>query len=142
MEKKKGVTRKKLKESIAQRKSTEEWYERDMGAKASGFANSTNLPHYSAGSLRRFQSTKDMNGRIEGHLTEETACDMNTGEMMGIEVENRWERTSYWDEEEVFNMPVLINSMAEGLLITPPALQTGFNWLPPETPFHFTLWAD
>lgn len=48
----------------------------------------------------------------------------------------------YWDEEEVFNMPGLMNSMAEGLIITPPALQTGFNWVGVETTTDLTLWGD
>ncbi|KAB2607729.1 dehydration-responsive element-binding protein 1B-like [Pyrus ussuriensis x Pyrus communis] len=34
----------------------------------------------------------------------------------------------YLDEEELFNMPGLIDSMAEGLILTPPSLQKGFNW--------------
>lgn len=48
----------------------------------------------------------------------------------------------YWDEEEVFNMPGLMNSMAEGLIITPPALQRGFNWAGGETTVDLTLWGD
>ncbi|XP_057484537.1 dehydration-responsive element-binding protein 1F-like [Actinidia eriantha] len=32
------------------------------------------------------------------------------------------------DEEALFNMPALLDSMAEGLLLTPPAMKTGFNW--------------
>ncbi|KAI4349006.1 hypothetical protein L6164_009665 [Bauhinia variegata] len=46
----------------------------------------------------------------------------------------------FWDEEETFNMPVLINSLAEGLIITPPALQKGFNWVEMETAVDLTLW--
>lgn len=46
----------------------------------------------------------------------------------------------FWDEEEVFNMPGLMNSMAEGLIITPPALQRGFNWVGGETTVDLTLW--
>ncbi|PIN25399.1 hypothetical protein CDL12_01834 [Handroanthus impetiginosus] len=34
----------------------------------------------------------------------------------------------YVDEEEVFNMPVLLDSMAEGMLLTPLAMKKGFNW--------------
>ncbi|XP_028768437.1 dehydration-responsive element-binding protein 1C-like, partial [Neltuma alba] len=51
-------------------------------------------------------------------------------------------RSMYWDEEEVFNMPALMNSMAEGLIITPPALQRGFNWDDIETTTDLTLWGD
>lgn len=32
------------------------------------------------------------------------------------------------DEEAVFNMPGLVNSMAEGMLLTPPAMKRGFKW--------------
>lgn len=46
----------------------------------------------------------------------------------------------FWDEEEVFNMPGLLNSMAEALIITPPALQKGFNWVDGETTVDLTLW--
>lgn len=35
---------------------------------------------------------------------------------------------AFVDEEAVFNMPGLIDSMAEGLLLTPPALSRGFSW--------------
>ncbi|KAL5067740.1 hypothetical protein RYX36_018627 [Vicia faba] len=48
----------------------------------------------------------------------------------------------FWDEEEVFNMPGLINSMAEGLVMTPPALQRGFNWIDGETTMDLTLWKN
>ncbi|XP_051120769.1 dehydration-responsive element-binding protein 1F-like [Andrographis paniculata] len=34
----------------------------------------------------------------------------------------------YLDEEAVFNLPALIDGMAEGMLLTPPALKNGFNW--------------
>ncbi|XP_055815294.1 dehydration-responsive element-binding protein 1D-like [Solanum dulcamara] len=46
------------------------------------------------------------------------------------------------DEEAMFNMPILINSMAEGMLLTPPALKRGFNWGDVEEDTEFTLWKD
>jgi len=49
-------------------------------------------------------------------------------------------RRFFWDEEEVFNTPELLNSMAEALIIAPPALQKGFNWLGGETTVDLTLW--
>ncbi|MED6193474.1 hypothetical protein PIB30_019770 [Stylosanthes scabra] len=51
-------------------------------------------------------------------------------------------RSFYWDEDGVFNMPVLMNSLAEGLIITPPALERGFNWVGVETTMELTLWGD
>ncbi|TKY53058.1 Dehydration-responsive element-binding protein 1F [Spatholobus suberectus] len=48
----------------------------------------------------------------------------------------------FWDEEEVFNMPGLLNSMAEALIITPPALQNGFNWVGGETTVDLNLWGN
>lgn len=48
----------------------------------------------------------------------------------------------FWDEEEVFNMPELLNSMAEALIITPPALERGFNWVGGETTVDLTLWSN
>ncbi|KAJ7976073.1 C-repeat binding factor [Quillaja saponaria] len=51
-------------------------------------------------------------------------------------------RSFIWDEEELFNMPELIYSMAEGLIIEPPALQKGFSWVGMETTVDLTLWGD
>nr|XP_043613834.1 dehydration-responsive element-binding protein 1D-like [Erigeron canadensis] len=38
------------------------------------------------------------------------------------------EETSFVDEEVLFNMPNFYNSMAEGLVITPPGMKKGFDW--------------
>ncbi|KAI3433994.1 AP2/ERF domain-containing protein, partial [Psidium guajava] len=35
---------------------------------------------------------------------------------------------SFVDEEELFNMPGLLDSMAEGLMLAPPATVSGFDW--------------
>ncbi|KAJ7971506.1 C-repeat binding factor [Quillaja saponaria] len=51
-------------------------------------------------------------------------------------------RSFYWDEEESFNMPGLLDSMAEGLIIAPPALEKGFSWVGLETTVDLTLWGD
>ncbi|KAL5717116.1 hypothetical protein ACHQM5_010185 [Ranunculus cassubicifolius] len=34
----------------------------------------------------------------------------------------------FWDEEATFNLPHLLDSMAEGLLLSPPTMQTTFDW--------------
>ncbi|CAL9119226.1 unnamed protein product [Musa textilis] len=36
--------------------------------------------------------------------------------------------TVFVDEEALFNMPELLEDMARGLLVTPPAMHTGFDW--------------
>ncbi|KAI3716565.1 hypothetical protein L1987_67530 [Smallanthus sonchifolius] len=36
--------------------------------------------------------------------------------------------TAFVDEEVLFNMPGFYNSMAEGLVITPPGMKKGFDW--------------
>ncbi|KAJ1419507.1 DNA-binding domain superfamily [Sesbania bispinosa] len=61
---------------------------------------------------------------------------------MGIRSAEEDSGRFFWDEEEVFNMPVLIDSLAEGLIITPPALQRGFNWAGGETTMDLTLWGN
>ncbi|XP_060201014.1 dehydration-responsive element-binding protein 1B-like [Lycium barbarum] len=48
----------------------------------------------------------------------------------------------FMDEEAMFNMPVLIDSMAEGMLLTPPAMKRGFNWDDVREDIEFTLWKD
>ncbi|KAL6342009.1 hypothetical protein AAG906_038255 [Vitis piasezkii] len=51
--------------------------------------------------------------------------------------------TVFMDEEAMFNMQGLINSMAEGLLLTPPAMCKGFSW-DDATDSHIdlSLWND
>ncbi|KAL1558214.1 DNA-binding domain protein [Salvia divinorum] len=55
------------------------------------------------------------------------------------------EEVEFVDEEALYNMPLLVDSMAQGMLITPPALKKGFNWTD-DNPHHndnvFTLWTD
>lgn len=52
-------------------------------------------------------------------------------------------RNLFLDEEELFNMPRLLDSMAEGLIITPLSMQKGFNWDDLENnTMDLTLWRD
>ncbi|GAB4824742.1 Dehydration-responsive element-binding protein [Ancistrocladus abbreviatus] len=51
-------------------------------------------------------------------------------------------RTLFLDEEALFNMPGLIDGMAEGMLLTPPALKTGTNWDDAVSMIDLNLWAD
>lgn len=49
----------------------------------------------------------------------------------------------FLDEEAMFNMPGLLDSMAEGMLLTPPAMKNGFSWSNEvENYSDFTLWRD
>nr|UQE90553.1 CBF2.2 [Actinidia arguta] len=50
--------------------------------------------------------------------------------------------TLFVDEEALFNMPGLLDSMAEGLLLTPPAMKRGFNWDSMDYDMDMTLWRD
>lgn len=50
------------------------------------------------------------------------------------------------DEEAVFNLPALLDSMAEGMLLTPLALKKGFKWsefvVDDEQGIDLNLWGD
>ncbi|KAE8037488.1 hypothetical protein FH972_010074 [Carpinus fangiana] len=48
--------------------------------------------------------------------------------------------TFFLDEEALFNMPGLLDSMAEGLILTPPAMQRGFGWDDLAANMDLTLW--
>ncbi|XP_062117529.1 dehydration-responsive element-binding protein 1F-like [Humulus lupulus] len=52
----------------------------------------------------------------------------------------------YYDEEELFNMPGLLDSLAEGLMLTPPAMQKGFSWDDyngfEDSGDDFSLWSE
>ncbi|KAM3692805.1 hypothetical protein ACB094_08G116000 [Castanea mollissima] len=50
--------------------------------------------------------------------------------------------TFFLDEEALFNMPGLLESMAEGLILTPPARQIGFDWDNLGCDLDLTLWTD
>lgn len=51
-------------------------------------------------------------------------------------------RSLFLDEEAFFNVPVFINSMAEGLLLTPPAMEKGFHWDDIGDGIDLALWRD
>lgn len=48
--------------------------------------------------------------------------------------------TFFLDEEALFNMPGLLDSMAEGLILTPPAMRRGFDWDDMAADMDLTLW--
>ncbi|KAK4396759.1 Dehydration-responsive element-binding protein 1D [Sesamum angolense] len=53
-------------------------------------------------------------------------------------------RDGFVDEEALFNMPALLDSMAEGMLLTPPAMKKGFNWSSrdEDDEMDLTLWGE
>ncbi|KAF3950071.1 hypothetical protein CMV_024130 [Castanea mollissima] len=71
---------------------------------------------------------------IEPEITLEILCDSKDNpEQPG---------TFFLDEEALFNMPGLLESMAEGLILTPPARQIGFDWDNLGCDLDLTLWTD
>lgn len=51
-------------------------------------------------------------------------------------------KTVFFDEEAFYNMPLLLDSMAEGLLITPPSMKRVFDWDQVDCEIDLTLWTD
>ncbi|WCJ34358.1 Dehydration-responsive element-binding protein 1B [Euphorbia peplus] len=57
------------------------------------------------------------------------AANQSFHDFKDIEGEEEKEKMKvFTDEEELFNMPTLIDSLAEGLILTPPAMKKGFTW--------------
>lgn len=53
------------------------------------------------------------------------------------------EVAGFVDEEAVFNMPALVDSMAKGMLLTPLAMKKGFNWSKcDDEGVELSLWVD
>ncbi|XP_068662767.1 dehydration-responsive element-binding protein 1D-like [Aristolochia californica] len=50
--------------------------------------------------------------------------------------------SSYVDEEEVFNMPALLDDMAEGLLLPPPCMDKGSNQDDMDEQVDWSLWNN
>lgn len=52
-------------------------------------------------------------------------------------------KPEFFDEEALYNMPGLLDSMAEGLLITPPSMKNAFDWDQVDCEImDLTLWTD
>ncbi|KAK1323413.1 Dehydration-responsive element-binding protein 1F [Acorus calamus] len=62
--------------------------------------------------------------------------------MQGMAEEGGGGESEIVDEEEVFNMPGLIEGLAEGLMLTPPGMQRGFDWDELECHVDMSLWRD
>nr|KYP73812.1 Dehydration-responsive element-binding protein 1F [Cajanus cajan] len=105
-----------------------------------GDSASLNFPH-AATSLPRLNSRTSSVRAIQNAATQAAESHF----LMPTEVSSQEASGSFfWDEEEVFNLPELLNSMAEALIMTPPALQNGFNWVAgeSETTVDLTLWGN
>ncbi|OWM79114.1 ethylene-responsive transcription factor ERF024-like [Punica granatum] len=65
------------------------------------------------------------------------------GEIMSGERVQQKSARAYYDEEEIFNMPGLIVSLAEGLMISPPGMDYGFSWPDDQADIEYlSLWSD
>jgi len=51
-------------------------------------------------------------------------------------------KAMFFDEEVLFNMPGFLNSMAEGLLITPPSMKSALDWDDVDCEIDLTLWTE
>ncbi|KAF6152476.1 hypothetical protein GIB67_023170 [Kingdonia uniflora] len=48
----------------------------------------------------------------------------------------------FLDDEALYNMPGLLASMAEGLLLSPPSMQLGFDWDDVNYDMDMSLWSE
>ncbi|KAK6163510.1 hypothetical protein DH2020_000374 [Rehmannia glutinosa] len=78
-------------------------------------------------------------------FSHEKALVENTRSSMEILMPNSCGEVGFMDEEAIFNMPVLLDSMAEGMLLTPLAMKKGFNWSAHDQlddAVEITLWGN
>ncbi|KAK2994833.1 hypothetical protein RJ640_018815 [Escallonia rubra] len=73
-----------------------------------------------------------------GKNSDEVSSSNETAE----DVQSLPENVLYMDEEAMFDMPGLIASMAEGLLLSPPScLDNGFGWEDGDNAAEVSLWS-
>lgn len=51
-------------------------------------------------------------------------------------------KAMFFDEEVLFNIPGFLDSMAEGLLITPPSMKSALDWDVVDCEMDLTLWTE
>ncbi|PON56009.1 AP2/ERF domain containing protein [Trema orientale] len=80
----------------------------------------------------------------QGQRARSTTDDQASSLAPCMEAAEESRNIAYLDEEELFNMPELLDSMAEGLILTPPGMQKGFSWddYSSGDSVDFALWTD
>nr|GMD16022.1 C-repeat binding factor 2 [Ipomoea batatas] len=68
----------------------------------------------------------------------EAASSSRSIDLPGLELLGN--KSTFLDEEAVFNLPALLDNMAEGMLITPLAMKKGFSWDDEGDDIDLTLW--
>lgn len=82
-----------------------------------------------------FSSSSHGNSNFEENGNGEDSC-------LSIRMQNDEPETVFFDEEALYNMPGLLDSMAEGLLITPPSTKTALDWDHIGSEIDLTLWNN
>ncbi|CAJ1979175.1 unnamed protein product [Sphenostylis stenocarpa] len=77
-----------------------------------------------------FSSSSDGNGNAEDTCLNISKLHYNESE------------TVFFDEEALYNMPGLLDSMAEGLLITPPSTNIALDWDNIGSEIDLSLWTN
>ncbi|KAL9425268.1 hypothetical protein AB3S75_032249 [Citrus x aurantiifolia] len=108
-----------------------------------GNSASLNFPE-AAGALRRAKSDDVRDIQCAAmEAAEKLSSPSSSKPCMESNSENVQDsRREFVDEEEVFNMPGIIDDMAEALILTPPAMKSGFKWDDLDETVDFTLWSD
>ncbi|KAL0370164.1 UNVERIFIED_CONTAM: Dehydration-responsive element-binding protein 1D [Sesamum angustifolium] len=89
-------------------------------------------------------SSDSLNAEITDQKKIDEAGDDESERDHGEDEGNIGYRDGFVDEEALFNMPALLDSMAEGMLLTPPAMKKGFNWSSrdEDDEMDLTLWGE
>ncbi|MED6112145.1 hypothetical protein PIB30_059018 [Stylosanthes scabra] len=90
-------------------------------------AKSTSPQHVREAASKAAQQSNDVTNPAASSLNIDLCCVGVNGGDEGV-VSNSSSSRGFFDEEAMFNMPALLESMAEGMLITPPSMKRG--------PFH------
>ncbi|KAK1309800.1 Dehydration-responsive element-binding protein 1F [Acorus calamus] len=108
-----------------------------------GASAQLNFPE-SARGLPRARSSKadDIRAAVAAAAAAEASSASETATGGREEEEGGGGASGFVDEEAVFNVPGLIEGMAEGMMLTPPAMQKGFDWDHLDCHVDLSLWMD